>query len=79
MTTAEHINGVARDRYGVWCEHDLRVMVPNPADTSPYPGCVPADPWPCTACTPEDLEREDREIAAMYEAERWAEYREMTT
>lgn len=59
------INGVDRERYGVWCAHGKHIMVVDSADTSDYPGCVPAEPWPCGACTLADLIRDQ-------EAEYWA-------
>lgn len=79
MTTAGHINGVNRDQYGVWCEHDLRVMIPDPGDTRPVPACIPAEPWPCDPCTLADLQREEAEIAALREEAESTEHREMTT
>lgn len=71
------INGVPADEYGMWCRHGERIMVADPASRSEYPPLVFAEPWPCdeAACTREQVERENAELAAEYEADRWAEYR----
>jgi hypothetical protein len=71
------INGVERDRYGVWCAHGKHILVVDPADTGDYPGCVPADPWPCEDCTLADFIREQDEEAAAYDEERWRDARGM--
>jgi hypothetical protein len=51
------INGIPVDRWGMWCPHGHRVLVPDPrCDTNDrYPAAIVADPWPCEKCTPEDL------------------------
>jgi hypothetical protein len=69
------INGVPADQYGLWCQHGQRLLVPDPADTSDYPRCIPAVPWPCNeGCTPEGLAADMEEEAAEYERDRWNEY-----
>lgn len=74
------INGVPVEQYGMWCPHGKRIMVPDPADTSDYPLCVFAEPWPCAdGCTPEGVAAEMADEADEYEAQRWAEYRDLTT
>lgn len=61
------INGVPAEQYGLWCEHGKHLLVADPADTSDYPGCVPADPWPCPAaeCTLAEVERQIREAETL--------------
>lgn len=72
---SDTINGVPRERYGLWCQHGKRLMVPNPANPGDFPGTVLADPWPCAdGCTPDGLTAEMDAEAAAYEAERWDEY-----
>lgn len=70
------INGVPAEQYGVWCRHGKRILAPDPADTSDYPRCIPADPWPCSeaSCSLAQYEADMEEEAAQYEAERWQEY-----
>lgn len=74
---SESINGVPADQYGLWCQHGKRLLIPDPADTSDHPACIPADPWPCDdkGCTLAKLEAEFEAEAAAYEQERWDEYR----
>jgi hypothetical protein len=73
------INGVPADRWGTWCEHGKRVMVPDPHRdlADPYPAAVIADPWPCEApgCTPQRLEAELVAEAHEAGAEAMEEYR----
>jgi hypothetical protein len=72
----EQINGVDRDKYGLWCTHGKHVYVVDPEDTSDYPGTIPADPWPCPeeSCTPERVEWERTEEAREAEEGQWADY-----
>ncbi len=74
---SDTINGVPRDQYGLWCQHGQRLMVPDPADLTPYPVTVLADPWPCDVCTPERLAADMQAEADAWEQERWDEYRAM--
>jgi len=71
------INGVDRERYGVWCAHGRHIMVVDPADVSAYPGCLPADPWPCDKCSFADYKREMEQATAEWDAERWADFQAM--
>lgn len=71
----ELINGVPRDRYGVWCRHDEHIMVVDPDDDSEYPGCVPADPWPCDRCSYSDYLADAAIDEHAYYDERWNEWR----
>lgn len=68
------INGVPADRYGVWCRHDKHILVADPADTSGYPACIPADPWPCDECTFEEFSAAMEAEALEAEEALWREW-----
>jgi hypothetical protein len=66
----ELIKGVPAFIYGVWCPHGHHIYVIDTDDFSPYPGVVPADPWPCEqGCTPETVEAAYEAEARAYEEE----------
>jgi hypothetical protein len=77
-TGGTRINGVVAELYGTWCQHGHHLTVVDPADTSDYPGTIPADPWPCTeGCTVEELEAEMEAERIAFEQEREEEYRNL--
>lgn len=76
LAMSELVNGVPADRYGVWCQHGKHLMVRDPADTSDYPRCIPAEPWPCDepSCSLDQLAADHEADEAAYYAERLAEH-----
>lgn len=70
------INGVPRDLWGMWCQHNHHVTVADPEDRSEYPADVLADPWPCDTCTPEALMEALRQEHADDLAAAWSEWRD---
>jgi hypothetical protein len=74
--------GVPTDEeWGTYCPHGVKIVEKDPNRTDPegYPIGRIVEPWPCDrpGCTREQFEKEMREEAESYEAERWAEYRAM--
>lgn len=55
------INGVPEERWGMWCAHGHRLMVPDPDDSdSDYPRAVLIRPGTCPepGCDPDAIEAE---------------------
>lgn len=57
--------GKVPEGWGVWCEHDVQVVVADPASEDlRFPDALIVEPWPCGQCTRAEFDEEVEWVAA---------------